>query len=572
MASRRTITQDLLGDWRLKILILTHGFNSLSQRLYIEMASLGHEISVEYDISDAITVEAVKLFGPDVIVAPFLKRAIPPQVFLRVPCFIVHPGLPGDRGPHSLDWAILEDAPTWGVTLLQANHDLDAGDIWSHKTFEMRRTSKSDLYRNEVTEAAVSATLETLAKFEAGGFRPTPIIELPSHMQKKFRPKVPKDLRRINFECDPAETVLKKIWSADSHPGATGKIAGQEFKFFSASLARGPESPATYAGSVIGRSGHSICVRCQNGAIWTGILKTDFKLPASFVLADQFIDLPLIEPKIELPGELSYSEQGPVGSIRFPFYNGAMSTQKCQELLEMVRHAAKRPTRVIVLWGGPDFWSNGIDLCAIESSPSPADESLKNIEAMNDLILEILNTRSHLTVSAMQGNAGAGGFFFALSADHVLARQGIVLNPHYKNMGNLYGSEYWTYLVPKRVPADLQHKVRSRRLPMGASEALKLGLVDQVLPNERNNFGLATLKFAHHLAQHPEFLDLLKIKNKARDQDEKRQPLVSYRDAEIKKMRDCFFGFDPSYHVARFNFLHRTPHSKTPLFLARHRQ
>ncbi len=44
--------------------------------------------------------------------------------------------------------------------------------------------------------------------------------------------------------------------------------------------------------------------------------------------------------------------------------------------------------------------------------------------------------------------------FLALAADCVLARSGIVLNPHYRNMGNLYGSEYWTYLLPRRVGAE----------------------------------------------------------------------------------------------------------------------
>ena len=60
-------------------------------------------------------------------------------------------------------------------------------------------------------------------------------------------------------------------------------------------------------------------------------------------------------------------------------------------------------------------------------------------------------TDTHLTVAALQGNAAAGGVFLALAADRVLARSGIVLNPHYRNMGNLYGSEYWTYLLPRRV-------------------------------------------------------------------------------------------------------------------------
>ncbi|MHB8427204.1 MAG: enoyl-CoA hydratase/isomerase family protein [Acidiferrobacterales bacterium] len=112
--------------------------------------------------------------------------------------------------------------------------------------------------------------------------------------------------------------------------------------------------------------------------------------------------------------------------------------------------ACSRPTRVIVLMGGRDFWSNGIHLNLIESAESPADESWRNINAMNDLAHAIITTGSHLTISALRGNAGAGGVFLALAADRVWARTGIILNPHYKGMGNLFGSEYWTYLLPTR--------------------------------------------------------------------------------------------------------------------------
>ena len=30
-----------------------------------------------------------------------------------------------------------------------------------------------------------------------------------------------------------------------------------------------------------------------------------------------------------------------------------------------------------------------------------------------------------------------------------------MLNPYYRHMGGLYGSEYWTYLLPRRVGAEL---------------------------------------------------------------------------------------------------------------------
>ena len=66
----------------------------------------------------------------------------------------------------------------------------------------------------------------------------------------------------------------------------------------------------------------------------------------------------------------------------------------------------------------------------------------------------MLLTTHKLVISALEGNAGAGGIFLALAADQVVMRDGIVLNPHYKNMGNLFWSEYWTNVLPRRVGQD----------------------------------------------------------------------------------------------------------------------
>ena len=90
----------------MRILFLTHAFNSLAQRLFHELSERGHEISVELDIADSVTEEAVALFRPALVLAPFLKRAIPASIWTTVPCFVVHPGIAGDRGPSALDWAM----------------------------------------------------------------------------------------------------------------------------------------------------------------------------------------------------------------------------------------------------------------------------------------------------------------------------------------------------------------------------------------------------------------------------------------------------------------------------------
>jgi len=64
------------------------------------------------------------------------------------------------------------------------------------------------------------------------------------------------------------------------------------------------------------------------------------------------------------------------------------------------------PDPVIVLLGGHDFWSNGIHLNTIEASTNPAMESWRNINAIDDLIFEILNTMS---ISSSPGCAATPG-------------------------------------------------------------------------------------------------------------------------------------------------------------------
>ena len=97
----------------MRILLLVHAFNSLAQRLHTELTRDGHELSVELDIHERVTADAVRLFGPDVILAPYLRREIPSSVWQRHLCLIVHPGPPGDRGPSALDWAILRGMASW---------------------------------------------------------------------------------------------------------------------------------------------------------------------------------------------------------------------------------------------------------------------------------------------------------------------------------------------------------------------------------------------------------------------------------------------------------------------------
>jgi putative two-component system protein, hydrogenase maturation factor HypX/HoxX len=153
----------------------------------------------------------------------------------------------------------------------------------------------------------------------------------------------------------------------------------------------------------------------------------------------------------------------------------------------------------------------------------------------------------------------------------VWARRGVILNPHYKNMGNLYGSEYWTYLLPRRVKHSPPQAVMEQRLPLSAKAAHELGLVDAVLGDDHADFVAAVSTRAGALAASPEIESFIQRKRVARARDEAAKPLAAYRAEELREMRRNFYGFDPSYHVARSHFVHKTAPSWTPRHLALHR-
>jgi putative two-component system hydrogenase maturation factor HypX/HoxX len=190
---------------------------------------------------------------------------------------------------------------------------------------------------------------------------------------------------------------------------------------------------------------------------------------------------------------------------------------------------------------------------------------------MDDLVREIVTTDGQFTIAAMQGNAGAGGVFLALAADRVFARDGVVLNPHYKGMGNLYGSEYWTYLLPRRVGAGAAEALTQARLPLSAAQATARGLIDAHFGATPAEFRAEVACRARAWADAPGAAGELAAKRARRASDEALRPLSAYRADELARMRQNFFGFDPSYHVARDHFVRKVARSRTPLYLARHR-
>lgn len=549
----------------MRILLLATAFNSLTQRVFVEFDDLGHDVGCSVVADGDQMREAVEAFDPELVVAPYLKTAIPEDVWRARTCLVVHPGIRGDRGPSSLDWAILRGLPRWGVTVLQATAEFDAGDVWAHREFQLDdRLSKSAVYRHQVADAAVDALLEAIDRLRSGT-TPEPLdYALPQIEGRLERPMKQAD-RAIDWSAS-SEIVSRHLRCSDSTPGVLDSLFGEPCYLYG-----GLQEPllAGLPGDVIAHRDGAICRATGDGAVWISHVKKatkgdekSVKLPATVALSAQLqgvLDLSLpTGPQVETSTyrEIFYEERADVGYVHFDFYNGAMSTAQCNRLRDAYRLARRRPTKVIVLMGGSDLWSNGIHLNVIEVAAQPHEESWSNINAMDDLVREILDTASHVVVSALSGNAGAGGVALALAADEVCAGPGVVLNPHYKGM-ELFGSEYWTYLFPRRVGERQTEQLTQMCLPISAGHARSIGLIDHIFGYDVASFREHVTRLAQALADDGDFAGRIGRKVAARHYDESRRPLDGYRYDELARMRLDFSA--AGYQRARQAFVYKTP-------------
>jgi putative two-component system hydrogenase maturation factor HypX/HoxX len=557
----------------MQILFLVSANNSLSQRASIALTELGHRVEVAVVTSVSEMEAAVRVQAPELVVCPFLKTMIPESIWARHCCLIVHPGPRGDRGPSSLDWAIELDKQNWGVTVLQANGEFDAGEVWATGTFRMRKAAKSSLYRHEVRRAATEAVIDAIDRLVLVGGPPTATGQASGVVLGPGLPLMTQDVRTIDWKSDATGSVLRKIRAGDGSPGVLDTIDGEQFHLFGAHRERVLRGRP---GELVARRNGAVCRATVDGAVWITHLKRhdsaserNFKLPAAHALALAGVELNVPEVGIAVDAqvpdgdtyrEIAYYEHDKVGYLRFAFYNGAMSTPQCMRLREAYAHALAQHTKAIVLLGGDDYFSNGIHLNEIEAAEDPAEESWQNLQAIDDLVKDIIETDSHLVISAIAGDAGAGGVPLALAADYVLAREDIVLNPYYQHMGGLYGSEYWTYLLPRRVGRATTARLTGAPFrALGTSEAVRIGLLDAAVAADVEDFRTRTARFAERIVHDGLHQARLEDKRRRRAQDERAMPLEAYRQEELARCHECFFGPNPAYHDARRRVVYKLP-------------
>ena len=540
----------------MKITLLITSFNSLSQAVFCYLKDNGFSVDVVYATSKTRD-EEIASFAPELILCPFLKHYIPASIYEVYPTFVYHPGLRGDRGAYSLEWALWEENKEWGGVWLRAVKELDGGDIYAQGSFDMRQTYKASLYRNEELRNALALLPPLLQNIQNNTKTP----QLPNPIHPRFS-------TTINWEEDDTKTIIKKINTLDSFPGVEDEILGLKCHLFGAweeEKLKG-KSPK----EILAKRDGAICLATKDGALWVTHLKPKdgFKLPATYVLKERLKGvkedrLPLIfDRSYKTFYEISADIKDDVAFLYFNFHNGAFSSDKCIKLKYAFEYL-KSQVKIIVLMGGQDFFSNGIHLNILEDSKKNGEDGWSNINAMNDLVGSILEADDVVTIASLEKNAGAGGVFLALACDFVVASESCVLNPHYKTLG-LSGSEYHTYTLPKRVGEQKAKELLEQCLPVSASKAKKLGMVDAVfsLKDYKNELS----DFIENLFDDADALEDFLWEKEEYIEANKEQMEVC-KKAELKTMYPEFWEEDSVFHQLRYEFVYKACPTQTPLRL-----
>ncbi|KJX93974.1 hydrogenase maturation factor hoxX like protein [Zymoseptoria brevis] len=641
----------------MKILFLCTAHNSLSQRLYLSLLRK-HEITIEYALSDELILSAVTLTDPDLVICPFLTTLVPKEVYDNYLTLIVHPGPPGDIGPSALDWVLmgddgsvnnstellrrLESEPCrpgrsyWGVTILQAIEEFDAGPVWAFDQFEIDidqpGLTKAELYRGSVTQAAITATIAAIARIQDAAIT----RQHPSPSPNPFPPSLQADpefrllsvtdrasfkggklhhrplLKAVHREFDPskhtAEQVSRRIRCGDSQPGVLSRVFGGNLYVYGGTIednaaGRRPTTVGKVTSKVLGFRNKAICIAtCDGRGVWITHIrrpKTKYdktlwpKVPAISGLMGLGLlkaeELQLLYWSAPLDWSLSSfsthqevwvdievdGDDNKTAYLTFDFYNGAMSTENCSQLIQAMDYVLslstlEDPLQAVVLMGG-SYFSNGIALNVIEAAADPALESWQNINRINDVVYYLLHefpSRGILTVAAIRGNAAAGGVALATACDIVIAGANVVLNPAYRAVG-LYGSEYHTISYSGRCGAARASKILRAMTPMSPLQAQAIGLVDYVFPDTGEVLD-------DHIRNHVDLLlqpSVIQQGRWKRNVDLSPGALALARSLELGQMSQDFWSpRSARYHSRRFDFVRKIKPSQTPLRFATHRR
>jgi 2-(1,2-epoxy-1,2-dihydrophenyl)acetyl-CoA isomerase len=189
-----------------------------------------------------------------------------------------------------------------------------------------------------------------------------------------------------------------------------------------------------------------------------------------------------------------------VVTLRRPATLNAIDLPMAKELAAILeREGADNAVRAVLLQGEGDHFCAGGDLAAMRAAPDPA-AYVNELAALAGRGLLAMRSIPKPVVAALQGAVAGAGVGLALGADVRMAAQSTRVSLAFLRVG-LSPDTGTTWILPRLVGRGRTLEMAFSPEPVGADEALRLGLVNRVVKAE--DLGAASLAWAHDLARLP---------------------------------------------------------------------
>lgn len=222
-------------------------------------------------VREAGFIEALEAIAPALIVVVAFGQILPRQI-LDIPakgCINLHASLlPSYRGAAPVQWAILRGEQVTGVTTMNMNEQMDAGDILLVREVSIRMGETAGALGERLGREGAALLVETVHAIEAG--RVSPVAQDASKVT--LAPRLRKEDGRINWS-DAARDIVNRVRAVTPWPGA---FTTQGEKILKIWKAREDEtSTGVKAGTVIRAGGSGIAVAAGDGR---AVLLTELQL------------------------------------------------------------------------------------------------------------------------------------------------------------------------------------------------------------------------------------------------------------------------------------------------------
>lgn len=206
-------------------------------------------------------IKVIEDFAPDCIVVAAYGKILPKAVLdiPRLGCVNVHGSLlPKYRGAGPIQWAVLNDEKTTGITTMLMGEGLDTGDMLLKCETEIGENETAAELFDRLADMGAELIVETLDKLEKGEISPVPQNE----EEATYAPMLTKDLSPIDFTKS-ARAVHKQICGLSDWPCASTTIGGKRIKVYRSEIVAG--STTKVAGTVV--NAKDLTIACGDGMV-----------------------------------------------------------------------------------------------------------------------------------------------------------------------------------------------------------------------------------------------------------------------------------------------------------------